>query len=259
MADSRTLFKELQVGDMKLAHRLALAPLTRFRANDKHVVQGGLSVQKSAESDADVALMSALSLTDLHTTYYTQRGSTPGTLLISEATLIAPQAGGYTYAPGIWNEEQIAAWKKVVDGVHAQGSFLCQQLWSMGRGANLTSLAAEPTGPYDVVSASNIPFEGGATPRPLSVDEIKEFVGWYAQAAKNFVKLAGGDMVESKSLFQHFATPLRRRWLLALTHLRLTHSPRSQRFPPGSILADQLKRSYRQLRRIGREPRSLPA
>jgi 2,4-dienoyl-CoA reductase-like NADH-dependent reductase (Old Yellow Enzyme family) len=38
---------------------------------------------------------------------------TPGTLLITEATFIAQEAGGYRNVPGIWNEEQIAAWKQV--------------------------------------------------------------------------------------------------------------------------------------------------
>jgi NADPH2 dehydrogenase len=48
------------------------------------------------------------------TTYYTQRGSSPGTLLITEATFISPQAGGYDNVPGIWSEAQIFAWKKVI-------------------------------------------------------------------------------------------------------------------------------------------------
>ena len=45
--------------------------------------------------------------------HYSLRASTPGTLLIAEGTLIAPKAGGYPDMPGIWNEEQIAAWIKV--------------------------------------------------------------------------------------------------------------------------------------------------
>jgi NADPH2 dehydrogenase len=45
--------------------------------------------------------------------YYTQRASTPGTLLITEATFIAARAGGQANVPGIWSEEQIAAWREV--------------------------------------------------------------------------------------------------------------------------------------------------
>ena len=66
-----------------------MAPLTRFRADARHVP------------------------TDLAVKYYAQRASVPGTLIISEATFIAAKAGGYDQVPGIWSEEQISAWKKV--------------------------------------------------------------------------------------------------------------------------------------------------
>jgi len=45
--------------------------------------------------------------------YYSQRGSVPGTLLITEATVISQNAGGSEYVPGIYTEAQIEAWKKV--------------------------------------------------------------------------------------------------------------------------------------------------
>ena len=83
------LFQPIQVGDTKLSHRVVLAPLTRLRADSAHVP------------------------TDMVQEYYVQRARVPGTLLISEATFIAPEAGGMPHAPGIWNFEQIAAWKKV--------------------------------------------------------------------------------------------------------------------------------------------------
>ena len=83
------LFQPLRVGTLDLQHRVVMAPLTRFRANKEHV-HG-----------------------DLAKTYYAQRSSVPGTLLITEATFIAPQAAGYANVPGIWNAAQIAAWKAV--------------------------------------------------------------------------------------------------------------------------------------------------
>ena len=79
----------IKVGDVTLQHRVAMAPLTRFRADSAHV-HGDLAVE-----------------------YYKQRGSTPGTLLITEAVPIVPQAVSYANVPGIWNERQIFAWKKV--------------------------------------------------------------------------------------------------------------------------------------------------
>lgn len=83
------LFQPIRVGNINLAHRIVLAPLTRHRADDAHVP------------------------TDVMVDYYAQRASVPGTLLITEAAFIAPKAAGYDNIPGIWSDEQVAAWKKV--------------------------------------------------------------------------------------------------------------------------------------------------
>ncbi|KZV68719.1 NADH:flavin oxidoreductase/NADH oxidase [Peniophora sp. CONT] len=166
------LFKPLRVGNMLLQHRVVLAPMTRFRASDDNVTS------------------------DLSAEYYAQRASTPGTLLITEATIIAPQAGGFANVPGIWNEQQIAAYKKVADAVHAKGSFIFLQLWAMGRPANAAILQKDG---YDVVGPSAIPCDDKhPAPRPLAVEEIKEYVQLYAQAAKAALG-AGFDGVEIQS------------------------------------------------------------
>ena len=69
--------------------------------------------------------------TDLVGEYYEQRASDGG-LLISEGTLISPMAGNYPNVPGIWTEEQVTAWKKIVDRVHARGGiFFCQVYMEM--------------------------------------------------------------------------------------------------------------------------------
>lgn len=132
---------------MALKHRIAMAPLTRYRADEHHVHH------------------------DLAVEYYEQRACEPGTLIITEATFIDPVAGGYTHAPGCYNAEQVAAWKKIVDEVHAKGSFVYLQLWALGRAAKTEVLQEESSA--DVVSASDIPLEGGATPRPLRTEEIQ--------------------------------------------------------------------------------------
>ncbi|KAF5351427.1 hypothetical protein D9758_013521 [Tetrapyrgos nigripes] len=95
---SSKLFQPLKVGDSPLKHRVALAPLTRFRANEKHVP---LPIVKEM---------------------YAQRASTAGTLLITEATFIDARAGGYPRAPGIWSDEQIAAWNEVTSARAPSGS-----------------------------------------------------------------------------------------------------------------------------------------
>ena len=89
-AVSSKLFTPAHVGRMTLAHRIVYAPLTRLRANGNGV-HGALAVE-----------------------HYSQRASVPGTLLITEATVVAPFAAGRgPNSPGIWNDEQVAAWKKV--------------------------------------------------------------------------------------------------------------------------------------------------
>ncbi|KAJ7174974.1 hypothetical protein C8R43DRAFT_831870, partial [Mycena crocata] len=126
---------------------------------------------------------------------YSQRVSVPGTLLITEATLIAQRARGFENIPGIWSTEQLAAWKVVADNVHAKGSFVFMQLWVVGRAADAEYPKKEdPSFPY--VSASDVPLAGyGVPPRPMTVEEIKEHVKLFAQAAKNAI-VAGFDGVE---------------------------------------------------------------
>ena len=148
-----------------------MAPLTRFRADDKHVPHPYVAE------------------------YYAQRACVPGTLIITEATFIAPQAGGYGNAPGIWSKEQIAGWKRVTSAVHEKKSFIYLQLWALGRAAAPSVLTAELGEGAKVVSSSDIAFEGGAKPTALTEEEIKEYIGLYAQAAKNAVE-AGFDGVE---------------------------------------------------------------
>jgi NADPH2 dehydrogenase len=125
--------------------------------------------------------------------YYSQRSSVSGTLLIAEATFIAPQAGGYPNIPGIYSDAQIVAWKKVTDAVHANGSFFFLQLWGLGRTANPDFLNME-SGTI-VKSVSDVPMKDGAVPAPLTEEEIWKYIGYYKQAAKNAIS-AGFDGVE---------------------------------------------------------------
>ncbi|KAF7532827.1 hypothetical protein G7054_g7632 [Neopestalotiopsis clavispora] len=168
MSASR-LFEPLKLGNVTLQHRIAMAPLTRFRADENHVP---LPFVKE---------------------YYAQRASVPGTLIISEATLISKKAGGYGLVPGIWSQEQIAGWKEVTDAVHAKGSSMFLQLWALGRVADPGNAAKEG---IEIKAPSAIPQAEGATvPQELSRDEIKSFVADYAQAARNAIA-AGFDGVE---------------------------------------------------------------
>ena len=148
---------------------MAMCPLTRFRASDEHV--------------------------PLHFTkeYYGQRASVPGTLLISEGTFISQAQGGYANVPGIYNEEQIKAWRTITNEVHAKGSYIFCQLWALGRTAD--TAVAKKEG-ITFFSSSNIPVDlERPEPAPLSVNQIQTTIQDYVKAAQNAIK-AGFDGVE---------------------------------------------------------------
>jgi NADPH2 dehydrogenase len=167
---SDKLFQPLKLGSLTLSHRVALAPLTRFRADAKHVPV--LPIVKE---------------------YYEQRASVPGTLLITEATFISPQAGGYAHVPGIWSEDQVRAWKQVTDAVHEKGSFIFLQMWALGRVAKADIL--ERTG-HKVVSSSAIAVgPDNPAPHALTESEIQGYISDYVHASKNAIA-AGFDGVQ---------------------------------------------------------------
>ncbi|KAK7510571.1 uncharacterized protein IWZ02DRAFT_463841 [Phyllosticta citriasiana] len=180
MAENTKLFAPLKVGSTQLDHRVAMAPLTRFRATSDNVP------------------------TDVMTQYYAQRAVVPGTLLISEATFISARAGGYANIPGLWTEQQLAGWKKVTDAVHAKGSKIYVQLWNLGRAAwpdPEGSGGAVKNEEFDFknnfVSASDVSMAKGLpAPRPMTEEEIWTTIDDYATAAKNAVEKGGFDGVE---------------------------------------------------------------
>jgi 2,4-dienoyl-CoA reductase-like NADH-dependent reductase (Old Yellow Enzyme family) len=125
--------------------------------------------------------------------YYHQRASVPGTLLITEATDISPQAMGYKHVPGIWSAPQCEAWREIVSRVHSKNCFIFCQLWATGRAAEPDLLADMK---YDLVSSSAVPVEPeGPLPRALTEDEIQQYIADFAQAARNAID-AGFDGVE---------------------------------------------------------------
>ncbi|MGJ7493346.1 alkene reductase [Variovorax sp. ZT4R33] len=168
------LFNPLQLGSLTLLNRILLAPLTRSRANAGHVPS------------------------DLMTEYYSQRAT--GGLLITECTMVAPGTSAFINEPGIYNDAQIAAWKKVTAAVHAKGGRIFMQIWHAGRAAHPDINDGVPT-----VSSAATAVEGDihtltgevphAVPRALAAEEIPAIVAAFAQGAKNAIA-AGFDGVE---------------------------------------------------------------
>jgi NADPH2 dehydrogenase len=164
-----TLFTPVKIGSLPLTHRIAMAPMSRYRADDTHVPTPAMA------------------------TYYSQRACVPGTLLIAEASFISPNQIGFANGPGIYNEEQVAAWKKVTDAVHARGSFIVCQLLAAGRAVD-PDVAADKG--VEVLSSSAVVQDAEhVVPRAMTMTEIQRTVQEFATAAKNAMR-AGFDAVE---------------------------------------------------------------
>lgn len=168
------------IGKQKLNNSMAMAPMTRSRAN----------------GNGEVGNSTIL--------YYTQRASAG--LIISEAINISQQAIGSFRTPGIYSPEQIAAWKKVTQSVHDKGGVIYAQLWHTGRvGHSLVKNGEQPVAPSAIAIEGQQHFtmdglKDYETPRSLSIEEIKNIVQEYKQAAINAIE-AGFDGVELHAAF----------------------------------------------------------
>ncbi|MCK8457780.1 alkene reductase [Sphingomonas faeni] len=168
-----SLFDSITLGAIAAPNRILMAPLTRGRA-DKDAVP-----------------------TDMMVEYYTQRASAG--LIISEATGISREGLGWPFAPGLWTDAQVAAWKPVTDSVHAAGGRIVAQLWHMGRQVHSSVIGGQP------VSSSATATEGQAhtfegkqdfeVARPLELNEIPRLLKDYELATKNALA-AGFDGVQ---------------------------------------------------------------
>jgi 2,4-dienoyl-CoA reductase-like NADH-dependent reductase (Old Yellow Enzyme family) len=103
------LFSPLQAGPYLLQHRVVMAPLTRMRAERSNFAPRTLNAE-----------------------YYGQR-ATAGGLIIAEASPVAATGRGNPATPGIYSDDQVEGWRKVVAAVHAEGGFIFLQLWHVGR------------------------------------------------------------------------------------------------------------------------------
>ncbi len=170
------LFSPIQIGPYILEHRVVMAPLTRLRSDQPGDVPGDLMLE-----------------------YYSQRASQGG-LIISEATTISVTARGYYGAPGIYTDDQVAGWKKIVDAVHAKGCKMFLQLWHVGRVSHVEMTGGEtPVGPSLITTEAVAFTSAGWVPvspnRALRTDEIPGIVEAYRAGSERAMK-AGFDGVE---------------------------------------------------------------
>ena len=174
-----SLFDSVQAGDLQLANRIVMAPLTRNRAPD--AIPTPMMVE-----------------------YYVQR-ATAG-LLITEATAISHQAQGYSDVPGLYGTEQLDGWKRITDAVHDEAGKIVVQLWHVGRisHTDLQPGGGQPVAPSAITAKTKtvlikdgVPtFVPTSEPRALDAQELPDIVHSYQAAARNAVDTAGFDGVE---------------------------------------------------------------
>ncbi|WCR11556.1 alkene reductase [Paracoccus stylophorae] len=175
MTDTSILFQPLRAGDLALANRVLMAPLTRNRAHPDGTPH------------------------EMAETYYAQRASAG--LIVSEATQISPMGKGYIDTPGIHSRKHADAWARIVEAVHAAGGCIALQLWHVGRISHVSLLpdGARPLSssavPANAKTFTRNGFEECSPPVAMSAEDIARTLDEFATAAR-FARDAGFDGVE---------------------------------------------------------------
>jgi N-ethylmaleimide reductase len=174
-SSTKALFTSATIGGLTVANRIALAPMTRCKAGPDRLAN------------------------PLIADFYAQRAGAG--LLITEATTVSAQGNGYLNTPGIYTDEQGAAWRQVTEAVHAKSGVIFLQLWHTGRASH-----SDFQGGDLPVSASAVKLEGDGVhtpngkkdfevPRALETGELPGVVADYVSAAER-AREAGFDGVE---------------------------------------------------------------
>lgn len=171
----KQMFTKTKLGQYTLANHLAMAPMTRSRA----------------QYDGTPQAMTAL--------YYAERASIG--LIISEGAQPSEDGQGYLMTPGIYTDSHVKGWEKVTTTVHEKGGHFFIQLMHAGRMSHpdntphhrqavAPSAIAPGAGMFTIEGMKDIP-----TPRALTVDEIKQTINDFRIAARRSIE-AGADGVE---------------------------------------------------------------
>lgn len=168
-----SIFTPITLGDLELPNRLVMAPLTRSRSG-RDGVPGDIVAQ-----------------------YYRQRASMG--VLTTEGIYPSFIGQGFVRQPGLVTQEQVEAWRKVTDAVHAEGGRIIAQIMHAGRVANSGITGEQPVGPSAIAIQGQtrtyegkIPYE---VPRALETEELPGIIEEFVQSAVNAIE-AGFDGVE---------------------------------------------------------------
>jgi anthraniloyl-CoA monooxygenase len=193
---SAPMFQPFRLREMTLANRVVVSPMDMYSAKDG--VPG-----------------------DFHLVHYGARATGGAGLVFTEMTCVSPEARITLGCTGLWNDEQEAAWKRIVDFIHASsGAKFCLQLGHSGR-KGATKLMWEgmdrplEDGAWDICSASPIPyFPDSQVPREATRADMDLIKAQFAEAARRGER-AGFDMLELHCahgyLMASFLSPLTNR------------------------------------------------
>ena len=170
-------YQPYRLRDMALANRIVMSPMCMYNA-----VEGVPQ--------------------DFHLVHYGSRAMGGAGLIFTEMTCVSADARITPGCAGIWTDEQLAAWTRIVDFVHQNsGAKICLQLGHAGR-KGATKLMWEgmdrplPSGGWDIIGPSPEPYyPESRTPREMTradMDRVKaDFVN-----ATHMGERAGFDMLE---------------------------------------------------------------
>lgn len=191
-----SLFDPLTLRDLTIPNRIFLAPMCQYQCEARDGVP-----------------------TDWHLVHLGARAAGGFGLVIAEATGVLPEGRITPQCPGLWNDEQANAWRRVVEFGHAQGAKMGIQLAHAGRKGS-TYRDFEPgksgtvpfeDGGWETFGPSAVPFPGLATPTEATPEYLAHVVEAFAAAARR-ADAAGFDVVEVHAahgyLLSEFLSPL---------------------------------------------------
>jgi anthraniloyl-CoA monooxygenase len=187
------MFQPFRLRNMTLANRVVVSPMCQYSAQD------GMPA-------------------DWHLVHYGSRAIGGAGLMFTEMTDVSAEARISLGCAGMYNDAHEAAWKRIVDFVHAQSKTkFCMQLGHAGR-KGATKLMWEgideplEEGAWPIISASPLPYyPHSVVPREMTRADMERVVADYV-AATGRADRAGFDMVELHAahgyLLASFISPL---------------------------------------------------
>lgn len=138
---------------------------------------------------------------DWHLMHLGQFAAGGAGLVFTEASAVEPEGRITGHDAGIWNDEQVRAWRRITDFAHARNTKMGMQLSHAGRKASTlrpwdgTGSVPVESGGWEAVAPSGIAFGEYATPRALTEAEITDLPRKFTAAARRALD-AGFDAVE---------------------------------------------------------------